>query len=240
MDLTPTYNTQSVRSSKSSSKLDFDRRWISTFRSDPSTVLYLYLLRELDRDSSNKSEQHLLRLDFCPCTIHLRYLCLTKEPFIIYTSEYSGLPCGHPDYSEVLRTCSCTASRRRILTCANLDLFLYNYVLTQAVPLLFCPTLRVFATLPRNCSFRTSSFQPTTITSTIYKPATRSFHASPATMTIKTYFDCTWQGPVLDANMQPTDKIQGKTLMPSFPITISVECHHHTIPHQCQDKVRSG
>lgn len=29
-------------------------------------------------------------------------------------------------------------------------------------------------------------------------------------MAIKTYFDIVWKGPVLDANLRPTSKIEGK------------------------------
>jgi len=35
----------------------------------------------------------------------------------------------------------------------------------------------------------------------------RSFHASTANMAIKTYFDVTWEGPVLDDNLRPTSKV---------------------------------
>ncbi|OBT50306.1 hypothetical protein VE04_08787 [Pseudogymnoascus sp. 24MN13] len=36
---------------------------------------------------------------------------------------------------------------------------------------------------------------------------TRNFHASSSNMTIKTFFDVTWEGPVLDASGKPTSKV---------------------------------
>ncbi|RDL42519.1 Peptidyl-prolyl cis-trans isomerase [Venustampulla echinocandica] len=35
----------------------------------------------------------------------------------------------------------------------------------------------------------------------------RSFHATPSNMTIKTFFDVTWEGPVLDAQGKATSKV---------------------------------
>jgi len=49
-----------------------------------------------------------------------------------------------------------------------------------------------------------SLFQPSR------KPFThnyRRFHASTINMTIKCYFDVTWEGPILDANGKPTSKV---------------------------------
>jgi peptidylprolyl isomerase len=40
-----------------------------------------------------------------------------------------------------------------------------------------------------------------------YRTSTRNFHASTANMTIKTFFDVTWEGPVLDASGKPTSKV---------------------------------
>ncbi|KAI9047688.1 hypothetical protein LZ554_008398 [Drepanopeziza brunnea f. sp. 'monogermtubi'] len=51
--------------------------------------------------------------------------------------------------------------------------------------------------------FKSFSFKPSTITTT----RTRSFHATPANMTIKTFFDVTWEGPVLDAAGKQTSKV---------------------------------
>ncbi|KFZ11319.1 hypothetical protein V501_04824, partial [Pseudogymnoascus sp. VKM F-4519 (FW-2642)] len=36
---------------------------------------------------------------------------------------------------------------------------------------------------------------------------TRNFHASSSNMAIKTFFDVTWEGPVLDASGKPTSKV---------------------------------
>ena len=37
-------------------------------------------------------------------------------------------------------------------------------------------------------------------------------------MTVKVFFDISWQGPVLDANSRPTKEIKGKTsLLPRAP-----------------------
>jgi len=40
-----------------------------------------------------------------------------------------------------------------------------------------------------------------------YKTSTRNFHSSSANMTIKTFFDVTWEGPVLDASGKQTSKV---------------------------------
>ncbi len=94
-----------------------------------------------------------------------------------------------------------------------------------------CPTFRAFSSLPRNHSIA-SSFLPSNI-STIYKPAARSFHASPAAMTIRTYFDVTWEGPVLDQKMNPTSNVQGKKPLHSVTVTTFAQTHpsHHPSIH---------
>ena len=42
------------------------------------------------------------------------------------------------------------------------------------------------------------------------RPSTRSFSTSPPNMAIKTYFDVSWHGPVLDANSRPTKEVKGE------------------------------
>ncbi|TVY18246.1 Mitochondrial peptidyl-prolyl cis-trans isomerase [Lachnellula arida] len=39
---------------------------------------------------------------------------------------------------------------------------------------------------------------------------TRNFHASTANMTIQTFFDVTWEGPVLDSNGRPTSQVKNQ------------------------------
>ena len=41
-------------------------------------------------------------------------------------------------------------------------------------------------------------------------PSTRQFSISPAAMAIKTYFDLTWEGPVMNQSGKPTTTIQGE------------------------------
>jgi len=52
-------------------------------------------------------------------------------------------------------------------------------------------------------SILSQPFQPTT-------PSIKYFSTSPATMTIKTYFDVLWSGPVLDASSRPTKEVKGE------------------------------
>ncbi|TVY54553.1 Peptidyl-prolyl cis-trans isomerase, mitochondrial [Lachnellula cervina] len=40
---------------------------------------------------------------------------------------------------------------------------------------------------------------------------TRNFHVSTANMTIQTFFDVTWEGPVLDSNGRPTSQVKNQT-----------------------------
>lgn len=42
------------------------------------------------------------------------------------------------------------------------------------------------------------------------RPSTRSFSTSPPNMAIKTYFDVSWCGPVLDANSRVTKEVKGE------------------------------
>jgi len=56
--------------------------------------------------------------------------------------------------------------------------------------------------VPRHSNF------PSSITkSFITKNPTRNFHASSANMAIKTFFDVTWEGPVLDASGKQTSRV---------------------------------
>jgi peptidylprolyl isomerase len=43
------------------------------------------------------------------------------------------------------------------------------------------------------------------------KHNTRNFHSTNARMTIKTFFDVTWEGPVLDASGRPTSTVKNQT-----------------------------
>jgi peptidylprolyl isomerase len=55
---------------------------------------------------------------------------------------------------------------------------------------------------------RHSNFLPSITKSFIIsKNPTRNFHASSANMAIKTFFDVTWEGPVLDASGKQTSKV---------------------------------
>ena len=56
----------------------------------------------------------------------------------------------------------------------------------------------------------------------------RLFSTSPANMTIKTYFDVAWQGPVLDANSKPTRDVQGELQLPHLAHQLgAIEYFHH-------------
>jgi peptidylprolyl isomerase len=57
---------------------------------------------------------------------------------------------------------------------------------------------------------RLQAFQPHQLSSLAFRKSfinTRNFHASSANMAIKTFFDVTWEGPVLDASGKPTGKV---------------------------------
>lgn len=64
------------------------------------------------------------------------------------------------------------------------------------------------------------------------RPSHRTFSTSPANMTVKVFFDVSWQGPVLDSNSRPTKEIKGETtLLPRLlPLNqILQSCWHHCI-----------
>ena len=77
-----------------------------------------------------------------------------------------------------------------------------------------------------------------TINTTFTPSLTRSFHASSATMAIKTYFDCEWTGPqiTVDDNgkiLSKDDSAVSKS-HPTMPLDIDSAVHPG---HQCHRRV---
>ncbi len=87
--------------------------------------------------------------------------------------------------------------------------------------------LQLKTTFPRLLS-RTFLLRP--IQHTI--PSVKHFSTSPATMTIKTYFDVSWQGPVLDASSKPTKEVKGDTTALSPPPLPHPPLYHSSQTHQ--------
>ena len=60
----------------------------------------------------------------------------------------------------------------------------------------------------------------------IIHPSIKHFSTSQAAMTIKTYFDVSWQGPVLDHSGKPTKEIKGNVNCPTFAnIPNTLDCN---------------
>ena len=95
-------------------------------------------------------------------------------------------------------------------------LFLHYDYLTWSI----CPTC---PTMPHPAFFLTKTLLTRTSLKFSHQPlrpiihsSIKHFSTSQAAMAIKTYFDVSWQGPVLDNHGRPTKEIKGKINCPTF------------------------